>query len=79
MCQEKKEEDNSPALKNPEIIYTRTRKIYLKSKGLITAMAIFSQKERQQKLENKNGKKNNCMGTSSDKLARLHIRIPEHS
>ena len=32
------------------------------------------QSEKQQKLENKNGKKNNCMDTKSVKLARLLMR-----
>ena len=30
------------------------------------------------KLENRNGKKNNCMDTSSDKLGRLHMKRPGH-
>ena len=34
--------------------------------------------EKQEKLENGNGKKNNCMDTSSDKLTRLHRRRPGH-
>ena len=31
---------------------------------------------KQQKLENRNGKKNNCMDTSSEKPGRLHPRKP---
>ena len=37
-------------------------------------MITVGQKEKQQKLEKKNVKKNNCMDISSDKLARLHMR-----
>ena len=32
--------------------------------------------EKQQKLENRNGKKNNCIDTSSDKSGILHTRWP---
>ena len=33
---------------------------------------------KQQKLENRNGKRNNCMDISSNKLARLHTRRPRY-
>ena len=38
-------------------------------------MAASEQKEMQPKPQNRNGKKNNYMDTSSNKLARLHARI----
>ena len=37
-------------------------------------MALYGKTKKQQKLENKNGKKNNCMVTSRDKLVKLYTR-----
>ena len=48
---------------------------------LITAASNHvsnSRRKQQQKLENRNGKKNNCMNISSNKLAKSYKRIPEH-
>ena len=42
-------------------------------------MSTDRRKENQQKLENRNGKKNNCMNTSIDKLARLHTSKSRYS
>ena len=42
-------------------------------------MATELQTRKQQKLENRNEKKNNCRDISRDKLARLHTRRHEYS
>ena len=41
-------------------------------------MAAWEQTEKQQKLENGNEKKNNCMDISSEKLRKLHKIRPGH-
>ena len=45
----------------------------------LTTTATIGQTGKQQKLENKHGKKNNYIDTSSDKLAWLHMRRTGHS
>ena len=47
-------------------------------KQFLNQLVTKNQTEKQQKIKNRNGKKNNCMGILSDKLIRLHTEWSGH-
>ena len=49
---------------------------YENSINTIKEFQLKNKEKSNKKLGNKNGKKNNCMDTSSDKLGRLHMWRP---
>ena len=76
MRQEKKEEEDLPALRIAWMYQVKDTK---KSKEtLITAPSnrnvCIRTNRKTPKLQNRNGQKNNCIDTSSDKLPRLHTK-----
>ena len=80
MCKEKKKDENSPALKMHQYEDLKTTLKRIKKDQLqrpVTILTTKGQRE-QQKLGNKNRKKNDCMNISSDKLTISHMRRTGH-
>ena len=78
MCQEKKEEEDSPGLKIASIRQYEELRITLKSAKKYKIQRLKQHKDEQNnnKKETKNAKKNNCVDISSNKQVKSHTRRP---
>ena len=84
MCQERKGEEVLPKYRtelkpqtsNSKKTQKRAKTEYLWRPTIVDV--AYGQTEKQQRLENKNGKKNIYKDTSNDKSKRLHMKKPGH-